>query len=155
MGQPPEGTPKSRLMMKPCSGLDGAPAQSQPAESGGHRPEWLSLGGRSFAVADEPINLVLEHLQAIRADMASLTAKVDHISSDQSVFRTEQRTQSRTLNILLQEGRMVRAAVNDLAKENVTPGEMEAVHEDLNRLRLEMDSVITRIEQLEERDENH
>src|SRR5215467_11122157 len=36
------------------------------------------------------------------------------------------RIHTRTLNILLQEGRMVRAAVNDIARENVTPGEVEA-----------------------------
>jgi hypothetical protein len=45
--------------------------------------------------------------------------------------------------------------LNDIAKENVTLGEMETVHEDLTRFRLEIDSLVTRVEQLEERNRDH
>jgi hypothetical protein len=50
---------------------------------------------------------------------------------------------------------MARAAVNDLAKENVTPGEMEAVHDDLTRLRREVDELTVRLEAVEERNKDH
>ena len=51
--------------------------------------------------------------------------------------------------------RLVRAAVNDIAKENVTPGEMEAVHNDLTQLRREVDTLTARIEIVEERQKDH
>ncbi len=68
-------------------------------------------------MADDPENLVLEMLRAMRGDMIGLVDKVDRIV-------TEQRAHSHTLGVLLQEGRLLRAAVNDIAKENVTPGEI-------------------------------
>jgi ubiquinone biosynthesis protein UbiJ len=49
----------------------------------------------------------------------------------------------------------MRAAVNDIAKENVTPGEMEAVHDDLTQLRQEVDGLTVRIEMIEERQKDH
>jgi uncharacterized protein len=64
-------------------------------------------------MANESENIILEHLRALRSDIASINLKLDRVV-------TEQRSHSRTLNILVQEGRMVRAAVNDIAKENVT-----------------------------------
>jgi outer membrane murein-binding lipoprotein Lpp len=62
-----------------------------------------------------------ENLQAIRADLAELAAKVDHISSD-------------------------------IAKGNRTPGELKAASDDLTRLQREIDKLLTRVEQLEERE---
>jgi ubiquinone biosynthesis protein UbiJ len=50
---------------------------------------------------------------------------------------------------------MIRAAVNDLAKENVTSGEMEAVHDDLTQLRREVDELTVRLEAIEERNKDH
>ena len=102
-------------------------------------------------MADEPENLVLDTLRAMRGDMAALNGKVDRVAADLTAVKTEQRSHSRTLNILVQEGRLVRGAVNDVAKENVTPGEMEAVHDDLTQLRREVDTLTARIEIVEER----
>lgn len=87
--------------------------------------------------------------------MAALNGKVDRVAADLTAVKTEQRSYSRTLNILVREGRLVRAAVNDIAKEKVTPGEMEAVHDDLTQLRREVDSLTARIEIVEERQKDH
>jgi hypothetical protein len=106
-------------------------------------------------MADEPENLVLEMLRRLDAKVDRLDAKVDRVAADQTAIKTEQRTHSRTLGILLQEGRLMRAAVNDIAKENVTPGEMEAVHDDLTQLRQEVDGLTVRIEMIEERQKDH
>jgi chromosome segregation ATPase len=107
-------------------------------------------------MADETENLVLEHLRAIRTDVAALKTEVAAIKTDVATIKTEQRTHTRTLNVLRQETRMIRAAVNDLAKENVTPGEIEAIHEDLNQLRQDVDSLITKVEVIqEERQKDH
>ena len=106
-------------------------------------------------MADEPENLVLEHLRAMRADMGAVRSDMAAINTKLDRVVTEQRSHARTLNILVQEGRLVRAAVNDVAKENVTPGEMEAVHDDLTQLRREVDSLTARLEIVEERQKDH
>jgi hypothetical protein len=77
---------------------------------------------------------VLEILKVIQGDIAGIKGDVAGLKNDMGAVKTELRVHSQTLDILLQEGRMLRAAVNDLARENVTPGEVEAIHYDLNRL---------------------
>ena len=89
---------------------------------------------------------VLEILKVIQGDIAGMKA-------DMASVKTDVRVHSRTLDILLQEGRLLRAAVNDFAKDNVTPGEVEAIHHDLNRLRHEMSELTVRVEMIEERAE--
>jgi ubiquinone biosynthesis protein UbiJ len=106
-------------------------------------------------MADEPENLVLEMLRRLDAKVDRLDTKVDRVVADQTAMKTEQRTHSRTLGIVLQEGRLMRAAVNDIAKENVTSGEMEAVHDDLTQLRQEVDGLTVRIEMIEEHQKDH
>lgn len=91
-------------------------------------------------MADE----VLEILAAIQGDLAGLKA-------DMMTVMTELRIHSETFDIMLQEGRMLRGAVNDPGRRNVTRGEAEAIHQDLNRLRHEMSAVTVRIDALEER----
>jgi ubiquinone biosynthesis protein UbiJ len=109
---------------------------------------YITLNCSENLMADEPENLVLEMLRAMRGDMIALNEKVDRIA-------TEQRAHSRTLGVLLQEARLLRAAVNDIVKENVTPGEMEAVHDDLTQLRQEVDLLTARLEVVEERQKDH
>jgi hypothetical protein len=58
---------------------------------------------------------VLEILRVIQGDIAGLKA-------DMTTVKTELRVHSQTLDVLLQEGRLLRAAVNDIAKENVKGG---------------------------------
>jgi ubiquinone biosynthesis protein UbiJ len=106
-------------------------------------------------MAGEPENLVLEMLRAMRSDIIALNGRLDRIATDLTAVKTEQRAHSRTLGVLVQEGRLLRAAVNDIAKENVTPGEMEAVHEDLTQLRQEVDLLTARLEVVEERQKDH
>jgi ubiquinone biosynthesis protein UbiJ len=95
-------------------------------------------------MAEEPESLVLTLLR-------QLDAKVDRMGADLASVKTDVRVHSRTLDILLQKGRILGAAVNDFAKENVTPGEVEAIHQDLNRLRHEMSALTVRVEMIEER----
>jgi hypothetical protein len=87
----------------------------------------------------------LEILRVIQGDIAGLKA-------DMTTVQTELRAHSRTLEVLLQEGRLLRAAVNDIAKENVTRGEVEAIHYDLNRLRHDMSALTVRVDMIEERE---
>jgi ubiquinone biosynthesis protein UbiJ len=45
--------------------------------------------------------------------------------------------------------RMVRAALNDMAHTSITTGEIEALHEDVNRLRAENEDIRARLTLLE------
>lgn len=106
-------------------------------------------------MADEPESLVLEMLRRLDAKVDRFGANQSAVKVDVAAIKTEQRSHSRTLTVVLQEGRLLRAVVNDIAKENVTPGEMEAVHDDLTQLRLEIDNLTVRLEAIEERQKDH
>src|SRR5258708_16653085 len=102
-------------------------------------------------MTDEPDNLVLAMLRRLDTNVERMGADIVRLTADMSAVKTELRVHTRTLDILLQEGRLLRAAVNDIAKENVTPGEVEAIHHDLNRLRHEVSELTVRVEMIEER----
>ena len=96
-------------------------------------------------MADEPDNLVLAMLRR-------LDTKVDLISADMAELRRQVGGHTRTLDVLTQDMRMIRAAVNDIAKVDVTSGEVEAMHHDLNRLRQEVSDLTARVELVETSD---
>jgi DNA repair ATPase RecN len=50
-----------------------------------------------------------------------------------------------------QELRMLRAAINDMARINITGGEVEAIHTDLQRIDFDLLDLKTRIANLEEK----
>jgi hypothetical protein len=54
------------------------------------------------------------------------------------------------IDVLQLDVRMVKSAVNDLAKTNITAGEVEALHEDLQRVIAKQDDLETRLLVLEE-----
>jgi ubiquinone biosynthesis protein UbiJ len=56
---------------------------------------------------------------------------------------------SRSLAVLHQEVRALRAAFNDFAKTNVTSGEIEALHADVNRVQAENAELSTRLATVE------
>jgi ubiquinone biosynthesis protein UbiJ len=57
----------------------------------------------------------------------------------------------RLLDILQQETRLIRAAVNDIARTNVTTGEIEALHADVNRVQAENAILAAKVATLERR----
>jgi FtsZ-binding cell division protein ZapB len=56
---------------------------------------------------------------------------------------------AQAIPVLQQDIRMLRDAVNDFARENVTAGEIESVHTDLNRLQEKTLDLDTRLRALE------
>ncbi len=56
---------------------------------------------------------------------------------------------NRSLTVLHQETRALRAAFNDFACTNVTPGEIEALHADVNRVQAENAELQTRLATVE------
>ncbi len=61
------------------------------------------------------------------------------------------RQMARGFDELRQDMRMLRAAINNVAKENVTPGEISAIHHDLNRLMGQVSELAARVDLLEQR----
>jgi hypothetical protein len=90
-------------------------------------------------MADE----VLEILRTIQGDIAGMKANVNAVE-------TELRIHTETFDVLLQEGRTLRAAVNDSARRNIARGEVEAIHHDLNRLRHDISALMVRVAMIEE-----
>lgn len=89
-------------------------------------------------------NEMLDILKAIQGDIAAL-------KDGMLAAKTELRVHSETFDVLLQEGRMLRGAINEPARKNITRGEVEAIHQDLNRLRNEISALMVRVEMIEER----
>lgn len=77
-------------------------------------------------------------LKAIRGDMASMRAHLDGMP-----------LLHRNLTNAHQDIRMLRAAFNDFALTNVTKGEIEALHDDVNRVQAESATLAARMETAE------
>jgi len=103
-------------------------------------------------MTDEPDNLVLAMLRRLDTKVDLMGGDLAAVKTDMVELRRQVGIHTRTLDILSQDTRMIRAAVNDIAKVDVTAGEVEAMHEDLNRLRHEVSELTVRIEELEGRD---
>jgi len=86
-------------------------------------------------MADGPENIVLVMLRR-------LEAKVDRLSDDSAAH-------TRMLDILQQDTRLIRAAVNDIARVDVTSGEVEALHQDVNRVQAENAELAAKVSTLE------
>jgi hypothetical protein len=76
-------------------------------------------------MADEPLNLVLEHLRAVRADIAALNGKSDRLDAkfdrlDAKVDRVDRKVDS----VIKQQIDMQHDV--SMLRHAITPGEMEA-----------------------------
>jgi chromosome segregation ATPase len=104
-------------------------------------------------------SIVLEILRGLQADLASVKADLASVKTDLASVKTDvaalQRqgaSHTRTLDVLRQDVRMIRAAVNDIARTDVTSGEVEALHHDLNQLQRDFADLAARVDLIEGRD---
>src|SRR5260370_40572791 len=97
-------------------------------------------------------DVVLEMLRGGQTDMAGIRTDIAGLKTDVAELRRQGNIHARTLDILSQDTRMIRAAVNDIARVDVTAGEVEAMHDDINRLRTEVTELTVRVDELEGRD---
>jgi hypothetical protein len=123
-------------------------------------PEIAKLAGlESFAcfhrgataMADEPDSLVLVLLRALDAKIDRIAGDLAVVKTDVIAVKTDVAAHTRTLDILRQDARMVRAAINDIAHTEVTSGEVEALHHDLNRVEKDLAQLAARVEIIEGR----
>jgi hypothetical protein len=77
---------------------------------------------------------MMEVLRRIHANLAGLDRRV-----------------TAQLNVLQQDVRMIRAAIHDMGNTRVTEGEVEVIHEDVNRVQQGLADLTTRVEELEGR----
>jgi hypothetical protein len=80
-------------------------------------------------------DLTLEHL---RGELAPIRAQLDGLP-----------VINRALTVLQQDMRSLRAAFNDFARTNVTAGEVEALHADVNRVQAENAELLARLATVE------
>jgi chromosome segregation ATPase len=103
-------------------------------------------------------NGMIEILRSIQADIAGLKADMTGLKHDMAGLKAdnadakaELRSHSDVLNILLQEVREVRAAVNDIERTRVSAGEIEALHHDVTRMQRGLSDLTVRMERMEGR----
>ncbi len=105
-------------------------------------------------------------LETLRTELAPLRTQLDNLRGELAPLRGQiagldakvapMRAQldglpliNRSLTVLHQETRALRAAFNDFARTNVTAGEIEALHADVNRVQAEATELQTRLATVE------
>ncbi len=127
---------------------DLAPLRGQVAELREQVAELRAeLDGLDAKVS--PMRAQLDGLDAkvspMRAQLAGLDAKVSPMRAQLDGLPLI----NRSLTVLQQETRALRAAFNDFARTNVTAGEIEALHADVNRVQAENAELQTRLATIE------
>ena len=89
-------------------------------------------------VLREELTPIRDELKTMRADIKALQAHVDGIPFIH-----------RKVDTILQEQRMLRSALNDLARIQVTAGEIEALHHDVNQVQTKIGELEVQIATLE------
>ncbi len=93
-----------------------------------------------------------DRLDGLDAKLAGLDAKLAGLDAKVSPMRAQLDGLpliNRSLTVLQQETRALRAAFNDFARTNVTAGEIEALHTDVNRVQAENAELQTRLATVE------
>jgi uncharacterized protein YoxC len=85
-------------------------------------------------------------MTGLKSDMAGLKHDMAGIKADVAGLKTDMRSHSDTLNILLQDTREIRSALNDIERTRVSVGEIEALHSDVTRMQRGLADLAARIE---------
>jgi outer membrane murein-binding lipoprotein Lpp len=106
---------------------------------------------------------VRTRVDGLASDMAEVRSRVDGLASDVDSLASDManvriRVDGLPLlgvavETLRQDMRMTRAAISDMARVNITAGEVEAMHTDISRTMARQDAIETRLATLERRGE--
>jgi hypothetical protein len=157
------GFPRRRTEMTDLT-LEALQAELRPLHSG-----LADLGSRMDGLASEVGGLVSEmanmriRVDGVASEMANMRVRVDGLASEVDGLVSD------TANVrirvdglpllgvavetLRSDLRLTRAAVNDISRVNITAGEVEAMHTDINRTMARQDAIETRLATLERRAE--
>jgi hypothetical protein len=115
---------------------------------------------------------VLNYLRQLDAKIDALGIKMDQIDQehgraldllrqdmtllrqDVAGIRVTLGGHTTTLRDRLQDMRILRAAIFEMAKEKITPGEIEILHEDMSKLQIEVSELKSRLEVVEAQNQN-
>jgi hypothetical protein len=108
-------------------------------------------------MADEPLaeqirEIVRAELARMRTQLDGLRTQLDRLSGDVAPMRAQLDGLpliNRTVTVIQQEVRALRAAFNDFALTNPTSGEIAALHTDVNRVQAENAEPAARVITLE------
>lgn len=76
-------------------------------------------------------------LEGLRNELAPMRDSLAHLSEGQAFTRNELAFIRRSITALQQDTRALKAAFNDFALTNPTTGEIQALHDDVNRVQAE------------------
>jgi hypothetical protein len=102
---------------------------------------------------------ILELLRVMQSDLASVKGDVASVKGDVAGVKADLRPMraqldglpliNRTVTVIKQEVRALKAAFNDFALTNPTSGEIEALHADVNRVQAENAELAAKVATLE------
>jgi archaellum component FlaC len=92
---------------------------------------------------------VMEILRSIQSTLGQLREEVHANVNATKGHSISVRLLTDEVNSFHQEMRMIRSAINDVARENVTVGEVAAIHDDLNRLQRNYHDLAVKVEMIE------
>jgi hypothetical protein len=95
-----------------------------------------------------------DYREVLRQELAPIKERLNGIET--RLDKIEIRTQGlpligEAISILQRDSRLIRAAVNDIGKTNITAGEVEAMHEDIDRLLAKQRELEARLAAIEQR----
>jgi DnaJ-domain-containing protein 1 len=102
-------------------------------------------------MSDDLLHEILKSLGDLRAEVAGLRKEMNAFSFAQAGFSAAQKVFGNDINAMQQDVRMIRAALNDMARTNVTAGEVEAIHTDINRLNADYRDLAIEVEIIKRR----
>jgi chromosome segregation ATPase len=116
------------------------------------------LNGRIDGLASEMANVrtrvegLASEVNGLASEMSEVRTRVDGLASEMANVRI--RVDGLPLlgvavETLRQDVRMTRAAINDMARINITAGEVESMHTDIDRTMSRQDAIETRLATLE------
>jgi chromosome segregation ATPase len=118
---------------------------------GSLRSELASLRERVDHI-DGEVTKLRERVDHIDGEVTTLRDRVDHIADDVSMMRPRVDGLpliGNAIDNLQRDMRLLRAAINDMARTNITAGEVEAMHTDIDRMMARQVELEARIAALE------
>jgi ubiquinone biosynthesis protein UbiJ len=109
------------------------------SEVGTVRSEVDSLSGRVDRIGSE-VGKLSERVDRIGSELVTVRVRVDGLPII-----------GNSIDVVQRDMRLLRAAINDMARTNITAGEVEAMHEDLDRALAKQAELEARVAALEQR----
>ena len=92
--------------------------------------------------------MMTSEMQDLREALALIIARLDSIDARVAGLPLI----GNAIDVLQRDMRMVRAAINDMGRTNITAGEVEAMHDDIDRVQNQQRDIEARVRKLEDRE---